>query len=397
MPDLSIRHYFPFCRVKIMGQLFENEIVQIIVDPDKRYNPICRICGATSTIVHSYRRRPIRDLNLADSQVFVNCRTRKLRCSVCGYVAVEKVDFIAPCARVTNRMARYVHELCKMLSVAEVARHLCLDWKTVKEIDKAFLGEKYGETNYDGLSILAVDEIAVKKGHHYMTVVLDYKTGRVVWMGKDRKAETLMKFFGGMTPEQRDSIKAIAMDMWDPFIKAARECIPKAKIVFDLFHVVSGFNKVIDKVRNEEYRKAAKKDQHVYRGAKYLLLKNKPKQNEKKQLKELLALNETLVQTMILRDKLKELWGYKSRAWAQKALEKWCRLARSLDQPDMGKFADMLEGHMDGILNHCDYAIHTSKLEGVNNKIKVMKRNAYGYHDERYFSLKVIQAFDPGS
>lgn len=397
MPNLSIRHYFPFCRVKIQGQLFEKKLVRIIMDPDKRFHPICHVCGSISSSIHSYRRRPIRDLNLADTHVFIHYLIRKVRCPHCKNVAVEKVDFLTPCARVTNRLARYIHDLCKSLTVAEVARHLGLDWKTVKEIDKAFLEKQYGQTNYGGLQILAVDEIAVKKGHHYMTVVLDYETGRVVWMGKDRKAETLAGFFQGMNTVQRESIRAIAMDMWDPFIKASREYLPNAKIVFDLFHVVSGFNKVIDKVRNNEYRKARKEDRHVYHGSKYLLLRNHLKGDEKKRLKDLLDLNQTLVQTMILRDKLKELWRYKSRGWAQKGLEEWCRLARSLKEPALTKFSNMLEQFQYGILNHCDYPMNTSRLEGVNNKIKVIKRKAFGYHDERYFSLKVIQAFDPKS
>ena len=83
------------------------------------------------------------------------------------------------------------------------------------------------------------------------------------------------------------------------------------------------------------------------------------------------------------------------RRCAEKPLEEWCGLARAVGHPALDSFADTLERHREGILNHCKYPIHTSKLEGINNKIKVIKRQAYGYHDERYFSLKVIQAFDP--
>jgi len=160
--------------------------------------------------------------------------------------------------------------------------------------------------------------------------------------------------------------------------------------------VVANYNRVIDKVRNSEYRKASKADKAVYKGARYLLLKNRKNikdQNQRQQLKQLLALNETISTVMILKEKLKSIWAYRSRPWAFKALDHWCSLARSLNNPSLNAFAKMLERHRYGILNHCQYAIHTGKLEGVNNKIKVIKRKAYGFHDLRYFTLKIYQAF----
>jgi transposase len=172
--------------------------------------------------------------------------------------------------------------------------------------------------------------------------------------------------------------------------------VPQAKIVFDLFHVVANFNRVIDKVRNSEYRKASKEDKAVFKGSKYLLLKNRKNlrtQQQRQHLRELLMLNETISTVMILKEKLKYIWAYRSRAWAAKALDTWCLLARSLNHPSVTAFAKMLQRHRDGIVNHCDYPIHTGKLEGVNNKIKVIKRKAYGFHDLRYFTLKIYQAF----
>ena len=172
--------------------------------------------------------------------------------------------------------------------------------------------------------------------------------------------------------------------------------MPDAKIVFDLFHVVANFNRVIDKVRNSEYRKASDEDKAVYKGTKYLLLRNRNNlktQQQRQHLKLLLALNETISTVMILKETLKHIWTYRSRAWATKALDHWCSLARSINHPSVTAFVKMLERHRYGILNHCDYPIHTGKLEGVNNKIKVIKRKAYGFHDIRYFTLKIYQAF----
>ena len=263
-----------------------------------------------------------------------------------------------------------------MLTVAEVADHLGLNWKTVKNIDQAFLEAEYGETDYEGLRILAVDEIAVRKGHQYMTVVLDYETGRVVWMAEGRSAETLKTFFDGMTPDQLQSLEAVAMDMWDPYIKAVQDTAPQVKIVFDLFHVVAAFSRVIDQVRMDEYRQASKQNKEVFKGAKYLLLKNSSRlqADEKSHLAQLLSLNHNLLILVILKDKLKDIWRYKRRAWALKALVAWSAIARLVGHPAVDRFARRLERYSYGILNHCDYPIHTSRLVGVNNKIKVIKR-----------------------
>jgi len=253
-----------------------------------------------------------------------------------------------------------------------------------------------GQPDLSNLRILAADEISMRKGHKYLTVVLDFISGRIVFVGKDRKTKTLKRFFNQLSISQRKKIEAVAMDMQNPFIKAVKDKLPRAEIVFDFFHVVAKFSRVIDKVRNLEYEKSSKDNRRLYKGAKYLLLKNRGnirRQSHRKQLKELLKLNAVINATMILKDKLKHLWTYKSRAWAAKALDSWCDLALSLKIRPMNAFVKMLQKHRYGILNHCDYPIHTGKIEGVNNKIKVIKRKAYRFHDLRYFTLKIYQAF----
>ena len=396
MSALSITPFYSFCRVKLYGQEITGNKAILHARPDKRFKPKCHKCKSVCDAPHSWEKRSIRDLDCGSVRISVLCYYRKVMCATCHRIHVEAIDFFEPCQRVSNRLARYIHELCKMLTVQDVARHLDLDWKTVKNIDKSFLEEEYCQTDYTDLTILAVDEIAVKKGHSYMTVVLDYLSGRVVWMAKERKAETLMKFFEGMTEDKLQKLTAIAMDMWDPYIKAVREKAPHVQIVFDLFHMVKEFNKVIDYVRLDEYRKASESDKKVIQGSKYLLLKNreniqKPQQIE--QLEQLLALNKTISQVMILKDKLKMIWTCTSRSEAEYLINEWCDLADIVSNPHVEKFTNRIRRYSYGILNHCDHQIHTSILEGVNNKIKLIKRKAYGFHDQRYFSLKVIQAF----
>ncbi len=394
----TIAHYFPFRRIKIIGQEVAPEAASthIQAEPDRRFRPICQKCGQKASGTHTWVRRKIRDLNFAAAQTWITCLYRKVFCPHCHGIHIENLDLFHPYLRVTNRSAFYIHQLCCLMTVSEAARHLNLDWKTVKKIDKFYLERGYGQPDLSNLRILAADEISVRKGHKYLTVALDFISGRIVFVGKDRKTGTLKRFFNQLSISQRKKIEAVAMDMWGPFIKAVKDKLPRAKIVFDFFHVVTSFNRVIDKVRNLEYKNAAEKDKDVYKGVKYLLLKNRKnirRQSHRKQLKELLELNAVINTLMILKEKIKHIWTYKSRTWANKALDNWCDLALSLEIRPVNTFVKMLQNHRYGIVNHCDYPVHTGKLEGVNNKIKVIKRKAYGFHDIRYFTLKIYQAF----
>lgn len=402
MSSLSVTGYFPFERVVLsrqsVGKVYSGETPQAWVEaqPSQRYLPKCSGCGGTGRI-HSMERRAVRDLDLGQHRVFINCEYRKLFCTTCKGVRVEDLEFFEPYQRITLRLGHYIRDLCGLgLTVKQVAQQVGVDWKVVKRLEQSDLEARFGETDYEGLKILAIDEIAVRKGHHYMTVILDYESGRVVWTGSGRSLEAVQAFFDGMTQEQRHRVEAVAMDMWPAFITAVRQNLPRAQIVFDGFHVIAAFGRVIDEVRKSEYRKATAQDKKVIKGSRYLLLKNDLKIQpgaEREHLNELLALNAVISRVLILRDKLKMLWRYKNAAWARRMLNQWCACARSLRHPAVNAFAAMLVRHAYGIINHCRYPIHTSKLEGVNNKIKVIKRQAYGFHDERYFGLKIIAAF----
>jgi len=398
MSSLSIARYFPFERVKVVhqGSFYDERSVLIWIEPDLRYAPRCHHCGTpAATIYEQGLHRIVRDLNLADRKTFLEVQCRKLECPFCGAVRVEQLSFCDVGRRITHRLVRYLYDLCKVMTVEDVARHLDLDPKTVKAVDYSCLQEEFGSTDYTGLRILAVDEIALKKGHRYMTVALDYLTGRVVWMGEGRDKNTLDEFFKGMTAEQKNGIEAVAMDLWEPYINRVRHHCPRAKIVFDFFHVVKAFGKVIDEVRRDEYRQASTEHKKVLQGSRYLLLKNmeKLREDQKDRLGELRDLNETLNGLYLLKDQLKTIFWYVHRDDAQRALDTWCAMADRIDHPSARRFAGRLRFFEYGILNHCDYAIDTGKLEGVNNKIKLIKRKAFGYHDPDYFALKVKQAF----
>jgi len=225
MSNITITPYFPFRRIKIVDQSVFSDAneTRINIIPNKRFKPVCHCCGKKVTATHSWTQRTIRDLNLATTRVWLTCRYRKLFCTHCHRITIENLDLFHPYLRVTNRLALYVHQLCQHMTVTDVAQHIKLDWKTVKNIDKTFLEVEHGFPDCNHLRILAVDEIALRKGHNYLTVVLDYISGRVVFIGKGRKAKTLKRFFNQLTAKQRKSIEAVAMDMWDPFINAVKK------------------------------------------------------------------------------------------------------------------------------------------------------------------------------
>ena len=398
MSGLSITGYFPFTRMKILSQNIHHDDASsalIRMAPDLRYRPRCHACGSEAATVHSNgHRRFIRDLNMANAQVELQVDYRKVWCNTCGGVRVEQMSFADAGQHVTLRLARYIHELCKEMTVKAVAEHLDIDPKTVKNIDKLLLQKTFADAAFDNLQILMIDEIAIHKGHTYMTVIADFLTGRVIWMGHNRDKQTLDAFFKNLTKEQKRSIKAVAMDMWDPYINRVRHYLPGARIVFDFFHVVQSFARVIDRVRVSEYARTKGEERKFIKGSRFLLLTNEQNltKDQRNKLEALLDANKTLSTLYILKDQLKMLYYYGDQQRVETTLNDWCRMADQIRHPAVTAFAKQLRRFAYGIINHADYPIGTSALEGINNKIKVIKRKAYGFHDDQYFILKVKQA-----
>jgi transposase len=400
---LSIAPFFPFARVVPVDQAIAEGATHleavITLAPAEGVSPFCSACGDNGGQLHTYATRRVRDLNLAHARVDLVVPNRKLRCATCRTIRTEGHSFVDPYRRYTLRFERAVAELCRELPIKQVADHFGLSWHAVKEIDKRRLEREVGTPSYDGLRLLAVDEVAVHKGHTYLTTVLDLETGRIVWVGKGRTEATLSGFFEALTPEQRQSIEAVASDMAAGFRNAVEKACPRAALVYDLFHVVAKYSReVIDVVRLEEARKQDEAGRKLIKGSRYLLLKNAANlpRTQRNALRELLEANKALNTVYVLKDQLKQIWDYKHPAWARKALDQWCELAQASGIAALATFARNLRRHEKGIVNHCPYPIHTGRLEGINNKIKVIKRQAYGFRDDAYFVLKIKGAF-PGT
>lgn len=356
-------------------------------------------CGKEFDTYYDGTTRMVRDLPYGPyKHSWLSFPQFRVACPDCG-VVTEKLPFVGPRVTYTKRLAAEVALSCRETrSLKAIAAQYYLDWKTVKEIDKKALRGELSSPSEVSAKLLAVDEFSIKKRHKYGTTVIDAKEPAVLWVGEDRKQETLEAFYEVFGQENCASVMAVAMDMWDPYEAATHRYCPDAKIVYDPFHVIAAYARdVVDKVRIEETKKATKKHQGVYKGTRYLLLSNPDNLRDwqEEKLSELLALNRRLFTVYLLKEDLKRLWRYRSSAWAEKFFHSWYRRAIYSKIEPLKKFARMLKQRLPGVLAHCHYPIHTGVLEGINNKIKVIKRIAYGYRDTEYFFLKIRGAFRP--
>jgi transposase len=374
--------------------------VLIELHPIRGHPRICSGCGATCSSIHDSSPRWVRDLPIlgADTQLLLH-RVR-VACPGCG-PRLERLSWLEPYARVTSRLAESVARLCRVLSLKHAADYFALNWKTVKSIDKAYLLRTLGEVNLDGLEQIAMDEFAIQKGHRYATVIIEPSCRRVLWVGRGHGKEEVRPFFALLGKERCAQLRAVAMDMCPAFEAEVKANCPNAQIVYDLFHVVAKYGReVVDRVRVSEAKKLQPCDpaRKLIKSARWLLLRNRDNiedDSQRVKLKELLANNRRLFVVYVLKDDLKELWRYRDVEAAKRFFHQWYNRAVRSGIDVLKRFAVRLRGFLAGILSHCHYPLHTSVLEGINNKIKVIKRMAYGFRDDAYFFLKIRQAF-PG-
>ena len=361
---------------------------------------ICDGCGGEVREIHEIEYREVRDLPILDARTWLLVPRRRLACPRCG-PKLERLSWLDRHARVTRRLAESVARLCAFVPIKRVAEFFGLGWDAVKAIDKRHLNKALGPIDLSGVTVIAMDEFALRKGHRYATVIIDPTIKRVLWVGRGRRREDIRPFFQLLGKEGRKRLRAVAMDMNSAYEAEVRHQCPKAEIVFDLFHVVAKYGReVIDRVRVDEANRLRhdKKARKVVKTARWLLLRNReniPRDEDRVRLDELLAANQPLMTAYVLKDDLKTLWAHRHEAQARTAWQAWLGKALESGIKPLVAFARRLEPYIHGVFAHCRWPLHTSLLEGINNKIKVIKRMAYGFRDDDYFFLKLRAAF-PG-
>ena len=372
----------------------------IQLEPLRGISRRCSGCGESCAAIHDLEERRIRDLPVFEHRVELIVPRVRVACPQCG-PRLERLSWLEPYARVTQRLAESVGRLCQVMAIRHVARFFGLDWKTVKRIDRVRLERTLGPIDLDGIEVIALDEFAIQKGHRYATVIVEPTRKRVLWVGRGRGREDIRPFFELLGAERCQGLRAAVMDMNAGYEREVRAHCPNAAIVFDLFHVVAKYGReVIDRVRVDRANalRGDRPGRRVVKGARWLLLKNRNslRPGEDVQLEELLAANHDLFVVYVLRDALKELWAYRHAGYAARAWRSWYRKALRSGIAPLRAFARRLRPYLPGILAHSRWPLGTNLVEGINNKIKVIKRMAYGFRDDAYFFLKIRAAF-PGN
>ena len=357
----------------------------------------CPSCGAGSIVKNGYRLRDFVGLPIGGKRVTIRMKVQRYKCKECDFDQQEKIPFATNSCSYTHRFAKYVVDLLRGMTLQDVSNHLGVSWDTVKEIHSSYLKRHYSPPSLDGVENIGIDEFAVRKGHVYKTIVVDLDSGRIIYVGDGKGSEALKKFWRKVK-RKNIKIKHVATDLSAAFIASVMENCPDAVHVFDHFHVVKLMNEKLDDIRRKVY--SMEKDinkRKVLKGTRYLLLGNGADifdKQHKTRLENALAMNEPLSKAYYLKEQLRQIWSQPMKAMAEKVLDDWIRQAEQSKIIQLQKMAVTVKTYKKGILAWYDCHLSTGKVEGINNKIKVMKRNAYGFRDEKYFTLRLYALHD---
>ena len=362
--------------------ILREEDRMIINQKKKGKTGTCPVCKKKRRKVIEVRERTIRDENISRKKCFILLKTYRILCKGC-YRGMEKLDFILPGERFTERFAKHIYELCEKMTLKDAAKECMINWRTAKRIDKKKLKEKFKDLKGIAPTRIGVDEIAQEKGHKYLTIVRDLDKG-VIWVGIKRRKETLDEFFNELGKRKCKNISVAVIDMWDPYIKSIKENT-KADIVFDRFHISK---------KIKEFSKANKEERIEMKHKRFLLLyrnKNLDKEQEK-DLNELMEQNKKLYKAYLLKEQALNIFERKQRNVALRKLENWKKNVHQSKIKEFAKLLKTLEHYWYGIENYFTHHVTNGASEGYNNKINIIKRRAYGFRDIEYFKLKILQS-----
>jgi len=373
-------------------EFVEGRIIFTIEQP--RDGLRCPTCGSPVVHAQGHADRLLRTVPIGLKPAYVFLKVPRVICFRCEQTRQVKIPFADPRRTYTHAFERYALELSKLTTIQDVARHLDVSWDIIKDIQKRNLQHRFGKPKLKNLKEIAIDEVAVGKGHRYFTLVLDLTTGAVVYVGDGKGVQALTMFWRRLR-NARAKVRAVATDMGRPYIRAVRDHLPRAVHVFDHFHVIKLFNDKLSAFRRELFRELSDDDhRRILKGTRWLLLKNPenldPAHNEEQRLQEALQLNTPLTLVYYMKEDLRQIWLQRDKATARLVLRDWIRRARASGIAMLIQFARLLAEHHRGILAYYDYRISTGPLEGTNTKIQAMKRQAYGFRDLEFFKLKIL-------
>lgn len=389
--SVVFRKLFDFTVYKLDDVTLENDEITISIKRTRKTSD-CPECDRRCPNIEEEYERRVRDLDISGKKCFIEFIERKIKCN-CGYRGIEKLDFVDKYARQTKRFEEYVSKVCQLMSVKDAADVARIDWKTAKNIDKKYLKQLVVDLKLISPTKIGVDEVSYRKGHKYLTVVRDLDEGRVLWVHEGRKKETLDLFFSELGKSKCRLIKVAVIDMWDPYIASIKENT-NAKIVFDKFHIVKKVNEALDGLRRQEFANASKEERKNMKNKRFLILSRGKRldEEEREELKDLMAKNDTLYKGYLLKEQVQDILDEPDEKTALKRLKKWFENVKEAGLKQFDSVANTIKRYYYGVKNYFKYHLTNAASEGFNNKIGVIKRRAYGFHDLEYFKLKILQS-----
>jgi len=369
---------------------------KIFLTVERRGYPVCPRCGNRfQEVPKDNRLQVVEDLSVFGKRCFIQLWKFRIECG-CGYRGTELVEWLNRYERVTVRYQKWIYAFCKRMTGIDVARIFGISKHTVYRLDREGIEQELSEQKPIKPKRISIDEISRKKGHHYATIISAPDERKVLEVAKGRKMVDLVPFFEQKGAKWCQRIKAVTMDAWLAYRKAVKKYCPNAVICFDHFHLAQYFSKAIDKLRINEARKADKDEREIYKGTRWLLLKRpeKLKEDQKGKLDRLLEVNKNLYKAYILRDEFRQVFDGFSAHSRLIRLTLWILKAKSARISQITGFVKLIEKWEPFIRNSLRENYSNSFAEGINTKVRVIQRMAYGYKDFEYLRLKIFQQFN---
>jgi transposase len=351
----------------------------------RRFLP-CGNCGNRAKQHDRLPERTWQHIPLWGRPTFLVYRPWRVRCPHCG-IRRELLPWAIGKTRLTRALVVDLAVWAKLLPIETVAMHYGVSWNTVDAAVRASVAYGLKHRSLDGVTLLGIDEISRKKGHKYLTQVYDLSTRTLLWSGEGRKEETLREFFR-QYPQLAETVTAVCCDMWEPYAKVVRECLPKAELVFDKFHIIRHLLDAVNKVRSEESRTMRKTEPEVLKQTRYILLKNEENLTEKQQLKlkDLQRRNLKSTRAWLLKEAFRDFWNCADESEAGQILKQWCWMAAHSRLEPIKKVVNMIRAHQNGILAYFRHRITNGVVEALNNTAKAISHRARGYRTVRVFT-----------
>lgn len=373
--------------LRVSGVRFEQEKGKegsnLVIEVERRFRLLtCPDCGSQVRGRFEEKRRRWRHLAVLGHTTYLEGPIRRLRCPSCEFVVTEDVPWARPGSWFTRVFEDTVGLLAQKLNQTAVAELTGIAWVTVGRIAERVVEEGLQEDRFDGLRHIGVDEISYGSHHRYLTVVVDHDRERVVWAAEGKNSETLSGFFEELGPERTRQLEVVSIDMSAAYEKAVRQHAPQARIVFDRFHVARLANDAVTEVRRAEARRLDPDEARDVKGSRWLLLKRpeKLRPEEKTQLSRIQETNRPLYRAYLLKESFLNVFTVRTRPEADQRLKEWLAWASRSRLKPFVKLARTVRRHREGILSFIDTGLTNARLEGMNNKIRLLSHRAFGFH-----------------